>query len=120
MFVRFAVDGAIAGVPVDAAGRPLAARVSNEGRISADGGEVTLTARAVADVLTRVVNNSGVIEARSLVDRGGVVRLTASDPVVNTGKLGAPTHLGEVRSAAARRQHRHDLFSSAGWRRGAN
>jgi filamentous hemagglutinin family protein len=98
--VRFAVSGAIPGVPTDASGAPLPARVSNEGRISATGGDVTLTARAVGDVLTRVVNNSGVIEAGSLVNRGGVVRLTASDPVANTGRLGADVHAGEVKNAA--------------------
>ena len=98
--VRFAVNGAIAGVPLDSAGQPLAARVSNEGRISADGGEVTLTARAVADVLTRVVNNSGVIEARSLVDRGGVVSLIGGDDaMVAANANGAVRPAGQVAGA---------------------
>src|SRR5256712_5568948 len=43
--VRFAVDGALASQPMGPDGRPLSSRVSNDGRIQADGGRVELTAK---------------------------------------------------------------------------
>src|SRR6266566_4610003 len=77
--VRFAVDGALASQPMGPDGRPLSSRVSNDGRIQADGGRVELTAKAAGDVLSSVVNNSGIIQARSIVNQGGVVRLIGGD-----------------------------------------
>ena len=95
--VRFAVDGALeSAAGTDArAGSP---GVRNEGHILADGGRVELTARTAGDVLTGVVNNSGLIEARSLVNRGGVVRLIGGDDGVATATAsGALRPAGEVR-----------------------
>ncbi|MHB1013981.1 MAG: YDG domain-containing protein, partial [Desulfurivibrionaceae bacterium] len=47
----------------------------NKYLIQADGGQVILSARA-ADVLTRsVVNNSGIIEAHTIENQGGVIKL---------------------------------------------
>ena len=112
--VRFAVDGALAGQPMGADGRPLSSRVSNDGRIQADGGRVELTAKTAGDVLQSVVNNSGIIQARSLVNQGGVVRLiggddatavaTASGAVRPAGTVaGAVTNSGTIDVSAAER-----------------
>ena len=51
--------------------------VKNSGRITADGGKVILTAKALDGVFKRAVNNEGVIEAKSLVDGKGEVYLLA-------------------------------------------
>jgi hypothetical protein len=64
--IRFTVGAATVQHALGADGQPLASRVENEG-ISANGEEVTLTARAVKDVLTQVVT------------RGGVARLIGED-----------------------------------------
>jgi len=77
--IRFAVDGALAAQPMGADGKPLSSRVNNDGRIEADGGRVELTAKTAGDVLQSVVNNSGIIQARSLVSQGGIVRLIGGD-----------------------------------------
>ena len=69
-------DGLIS-VQVDAAA--AGARVLNAGVISADGGSVLLTARARDALLDTVVNNSGLIEARGLVSRNGMIVLEAPD-----------------------------------------
>ena len=87
--LHFAVDGAA-----------VAANVANKGLIQADGGRVFLTARAAGDLIGTIVNNEGIIEARSLVNRGGVIRLEASDPVNNNGVLGWQENLGKVTNAA--------------------
>ena len=49
-----------------------------------------------------MVNNSGVIEAHSLVNRGGVIRLEGSDPVANTGEIGWKANLAKVQNADGR------------------
>ncbi|HEX8528304.1 filamentous hemagglutinin N-terminal domain-containing protein, partial [Allosphingosinicella sp.] len=51
------------------------ALVRNGGLIRADGGQVLMTAQAAGSLLRTVVNNSGVIEARTLQNRGGTIRL---------------------------------------------
>ena len=51
------------------------ALVQNRGLIHADGGQVVLTAQAAGNLLQSVVNNTGVIQAQSLVNRNGVISL---------------------------------------------
>ena len=51
------------------------------------------------DIFSSVVNNSGIIEAKSLVNRGGVIRLEGSDPVENTGQVGWQANLAKVENA---------------------
>jgi filamentous hemagglutinin family protein len=53
------------------------ALVSNGGLIRADGGSVVLTAQAAGQLLQTAVNNSGIIEARTLEGRGGSIMLLA-------------------------------------------
>ncbi|MDD4909945.1 MAG: filamentous hemagglutinin N-terminal domain-containing protein [Candidatus Omnitrophica bacterium] len=63
--------------------------VKNSGTISAAGGIVTLTAKALNDVFDHAINNSGRIEAKSLVERNGEVELVSegSGIVQNTGDI---------------------------------
>jgi len=70
-------------------GKALSASVSNEGTISAPGGHVVLVGNAAREAFSSVVNNSGVIEARSLVVSGGTVTLLGGDEgiVQNTGSI---------------------------------
>ncbi|MFN8694486.1 MAG: filamentous hemagglutinin N-terminal domain-containing protein, partial [Holosporales bacterium] len=56
----------------------LDAYVENKQAIYADGGVVLLTARAANALLATVVNNDGVIEATSLSNKNGVIRLEGS------------------------------------------
>ncbi len=59
----------------DENGNALANGASNEGTIIAQGGKVLLTANAAKDVVTNVVNNTGVIEASAAHVSGGTVVL---------------------------------------------
>ncbi|MDB5696708.1 MAG: filamentous hemagglutinin [Sphingomonas bacterium] len=73
------------GVTLDVAGDGLLnvavdrgavnALVDNGGLIRADGGQVMLTAQAAGQLLRTVVNNTGVIEARTLGSRNGRIVL---------------------------------------------
>ncbi len=69
----------------------MATAVSNSGKIKADGGQIILTANAANAILSSVVNNSGIIEAKSLVDKDGKVILEGnnSGAVINTGTIDA-------------------------------
>ncbi len=66
--------------------------VSNTGTIKADGGVVVLTAKVLDNIFDYAVNNSGLIQANSLVDKEGKIELTASGEdsnIVNDGTLEA-------------------------------
>ena len=53
------------------------ALVQNGGMIQADGGNVLLTAQGAGGLLRSAVNNTGVIQAQSLVNHNGAIQLTA-------------------------------------------
>lgn len=52
------------------------ALVQNGGLIQADGGQVLLTAKAAGNLLQSAVNNTGVIQAQTIENRNGTIRLT--------------------------------------------
>ena len=58
------------------------ALVRNGGLIQADGGQVLLTAQAAGNLLQSAVNNTGIVQARSIENRNGVIRLLGGDVVV--------------------------------------
>ena len=63
------------------------ALVQNSGMIQADGGQVLLTAQAAGDLLQGVVNNTGVIQAQTIVNHKGTIKLLANmqSGTVNVG-----------------------------------
>jgi filamentous hemagglutinin family protein len=67
-------DGLIS-FAVDGASLTELAGVSNTGELYADGGRVFLTARVQDDLLATAVNHEGLIRARTVEERGGVVYL---------------------------------------------
>ncbi len=71
----------------------LQALAQNKQLIQAEGGQVVLTAKAADGLLNSVVNNEGVIEAGSLSNRNGVIRLEG-DRLVNAGTLDASGETG--------------------------
>ncbi len=65
--------------------------VTNAGKISAEGGTVMLTANAAKDVVSSVVNNTGIIEASSAHSVGGTIVIGggSNSKVSVSGKLKA-------------------------------
>jgi filamentous hemagglutinin family protein len=63
------------------------ALVNNGGLIQADGGQVLLTAQAAGNLLQTVVNNTGIIQAQTLENHNGVIKLLGDmqDGTVNAG-----------------------------------
>ncbi|HEX5046116.1 MAG TPA: hypothetical protein VFX89_03265 [Gammaproteobacteria bacterium] len=82
--IYFAIDGqALANAQADAA-------VSNSGTIQANGGQVLLSGRAAQDVVSNVVNNTGVVRATRIENSGGVIQLMGpGGTVVSSGVLDA-------------------------------
>ncbi len=64
------------------------ALAENKGLIKADGGLVVLTAKAANALTNAVVNNSGVIEAQTLVNKGGKILLLSDMQSGTTGVSG--------------------------------
>ncbi|MGV8842164.1 MAG: filamentous hemagglutinin N-terminal domain-containing protein [Pseudomonas sp.] len=69
--------------------------IENGGAIRADAGMVYLTAKAAGDLATSVINNTGVIEARSLsANAQGSIVLSSGHLVAQTGTLDASGAVG--------------------------
>lgn len=78
-------------------------RVTNSGIIQANDGQVLLTARVFEDAFANVINNSGVIEASSMINDGGVIRL------VSEGE-GVVSHSGEIKAAGGTQGGQVDIL----------
>ena len=63
----------------------LGALVENKGAIQADGGTVILTAKAADDLLGSQVNNTGIVQARTMDDLKGRIALRADGGTVDVG-----------------------------------
>jgi filamentous hemagglutinin family protein len=88
--ITLAVGDQIASQVIDVAtGKPLKSLVGNDGKLSANGGRVELTAAAARAVVDSVINNTGVIEANSVGTKNGLIVLSAA--TADTKPAGAPT-----------------------------
>ena len=77
----------------------LNAQVSNHGQLIADGGDVWMIANATDGLLQTVINNTGHIRARSLDNRGGIIRLWAAGSGASTqisGSLDVSAEKGDA------------------------
>ena len=63
--------------------------VENKHLIKVGGGQVLMGTRAADGLITSVINNSGRIEASTMVSEGGIVRLTGAKTVINSGEISA-------------------------------
>ncbi len=67
-----------------------ASAVENSGTIRADGGRVLLTASAVKDVFSNLINNTGIVRANRIDDSGGSIELLGpGGDVLSSGTLDA-------------------------------
>ncbi len=80
--INLVVDEQLASTITDAEDAIL-----NSGVIRANGGKIILQAEAVNDLFTYLVNNTGIIEATSVVNQNGVIELVANGAIVNSGSI---------------------------------
>ncbi|MBX3603068.1 MAG: filamentous hemagglutinin N-terminal domain-containing protein [Rubrivivax sp.] len=73
--VNLVVDPEALATLTDAQGRPLAARVDQQGRIHADGGVVQLSAATVSRLVDSLVNVGGTVRATSFEEQPGRIVL---------------------------------------------
>jgi filamentous hemagglutinin family protein len=85
--LQYVVQGAVLSQVRGLDGSPLTTAVDHRGSIQADGGEVALSASASSNVFTSLINQEGMIQAKQIDGRGGVIRLVASDSVENGGSI---------------------------------
>ncbi len=74
--LSFGAGSEVAAVSANADGSMPAALVVNSGQISAEGGVVELSARAVKGVIDNVINTSGVVSAKSVGVQNGKIVLS--------------------------------------------
>ncbi|MDI1271639.1 MAG: filamentous hemagglutinin N-terminal domain-containing protein, partial [Polaromonas sp.] len=92
-------NGSLLGLTVNQG--VVGALADNSHLIQAEGGKVLMTAQAADRLVSAVVNNRGVIEARGVIAKDGVIRLLGDNNagiVTNTGALSADTVQGQARS----------------------
>ncbi|WAS05405.1 hypothetical protein LQF76_00505 [Gloeomargaritales cyanobacterium VI4D9] len=70
------VDPQLAGQITDIYGNKLSSLINNQGIITAPGGIVTLSAQAAGQIVDRVINTGGIIEAKYAENRNGVIVLS--------------------------------------------
>ncbi|MBW2608788.1 MAG: filamentous hemagglutinin N-terminal domain-containing protein, partial [Deltaproteobacteria bacterium] len=89
--IGFAVDKSVMDEVVGPDGEPLESNIENTGEIYADGGEVILSAKTAYDAIKSVINNEGIIEAKSFSNKNGKIVLKGGDQgiVENSGVLDA-------------------------------
>ncbi len=87
--IHFALTEKVSGDVEDTEGNTLKDRVHNSGTLKADGGQVILSAQDAGSVIRNVINNEGVIEAKSVVEKNGRIFLFGGDSgiVSNSGTL---------------------------------
>ena len=90
----FAGDGLI---NVNVSQSAVNALVENKGLIKADGGMVVMTAKAADALLATVVNNEGIIEAKGITEKNGVIMLDGGDSGLTqvSGTLDASSAVGQ-------------------------
>lgn len=87
--ITYVVEGKVLDSVTGPDGQPLTSAVSNTGTIKADGGHVLLTADASNQLLSSVINQTGIIEAKSLINKNGEIILSGGSEgvVANYGTL---------------------------------
>jgi len=95
--ISVTIDGGVKEAVFGPDGKKIDSAVKNSGTVSAKGGKVILTAKVLNNVFDYAVNNTGVIEAKNIIEHDGVIELIAEGaPIINTGRIEA----GEVKIEA--------------------
>ena len=89
--INLAVDSKVTGQVTGMDGEILPDLVTNKGSIFADGGVVRLDVNAAQNIVDRVINMDGIIQAQSVSEKNGTITLMGGDAgaVSVTGTLNA-------------------------------
>ncbi|WP_457628204.1 filamentous hemagglutinin N-terminal domain-containing protein [Persephonella sp.] len=93
--ITFSIDAPVGEKVIKESGETVKSGVKNTGVIKNDGGTVLLTGDALQQVFSSVVNNEGIVEAKSLSIKGGKIIIEGnSGTVENTGQLDVSAYEG--------------------------
>ncbi|HWP25686.1 MAG TPA: GLUG motif-containing protein, partial [Xanthobacteraceae bacterium] len=93
--IKLAVNDAVAAQVKDvASGQTLRSLISNDGKLSANGGRVQLSAATARQIVDSVINTSGVIEANTIGTQNGKIVLMSQTAA--TKLAGAPAQTVKV------------------------
>ena len=73
--INFSITKAVAGTVLDNEGNPISDQINNSGAIQANGGQVILSALSTSEIIKNVVNNEGMVEANTVVEKDGRIIL---------------------------------------------
>ena len=76
-------------VDIEVSASTIKASVENKSAVIAEDGLIILSAKALDSVQGSIVNNSGILEAKGIISRGGAIKLSAgvNGDVVNKGEI---------------------------------
>lgn len=76
-------------VDIEVSASTIKASVENKSAVIAEDGLIILSAKALDSVQSSIVNNSGVLEAKGIISKGGTIKLSAgvNGDVANKGKI---------------------------------
>jgi len=98
--ISVVIDEAVKSIVLGENGERITSAVKNDGTIITNGGKVILTAKVLNGVFDYAVNNTGIIEAKNIVNHNGVIEITAQGaPVINSGSLIAGKVRVEIKDA---------------------
>ncbi|MCM8773917.1 MAG: filamentous hemagglutinin N-terminal domain-containing protein [Candidatus Omnitrophica bacterium] len=87
-WISVVVEEALGEGLLDGSGNKVDTVINNRGKINADGGRVILTAKVLNKVFDYAINNSGIIEAKNLVEHNGEVQLVGEGAdIINKGSI---------------------------------
>ncbi|MFH1767869.1 MAG: filamentous hemagglutinin N-terminal domain-containing protein, partial [Candidatus Omnitrophota bacterium] len=88
--ISVVIDEAVKQEVLGPDGEKMDNAIDNSGTIQANGGKVIINAKVLNNVFDYAINNSGIIEAKSLSAEDGTITLAAQGaPVLNSGKIEA-------------------------------
>ena len=90
--ISFAVNREVSKLVTDQKGNLVSDQINNSGTIRANSGKVLLTTRLARNVISNVVNHSGVTEAQTVLQKNGKIVLSggANGSIQLSGMLDAP------------------------------
>ncbi len=111
--LSFSANSVVTQAPGGNQGKAL---VVNSGRISADGGSIELSARAVQGVIDNVINTDGVITANSVGAKNGKIVLSGGDAAVSIAGEVTATGSGPAERGGSLAVTGRDVSVAAGTR----
>ncbi|MDD2703508.1 MAG: filamentous hemagglutinin N-terminal domain-containing protein, partial [Candidatus Omnitrophica bacterium] len=85
--ISVVIDDAVREEMTGPDGNELDSAIRNNGAITADGGRIIITSAVLNHIFNYAINNTGIIEAQTLVDKNGIIELVAQGAAILTSGI---------------------------------